>query len=160
MLIGHTRAERQLKRGGGRRRAAQSLNDFLTEDVLGKASPDATGNRAATDLMVRTMVRPALRKAAARFADQPQIRASLQQTLADVLVSLGRPDMAIDPAAAALATRRAGLGDGPRETVSALACHGNPAQRGRSLRRGRRRARPGLGPVPAAEPTTRPAMRP
>ena len=158
-VAGRAEAVAERRVADARAAEARAVVAFLTDDVLGRASPKATGSAAASRLLVDALLRPAAAHAAVRFAGQPLVRASVQQALAEVLHTVNRNDLAVVQAKAAYDTRRAELGpDDPQTLWSARAY----AMALRGLDRGdeaeavlrdvlarRRRAVPTTGPADA-----------
>ena len=102
------------------RRSAQGVVDFLTRDVLARATPQVNADHAVSDTLVKFLIEPALKRADQRFADQPLVRASVQATLAQVLLDWGRYALALPQAQAAWQTRQHLLGEAHPDTIVAL----------------------------------------
>ncbi|MBL9199274.1 MAG: serine/threonine protein kinase [Opitutaceae bacterium] len=66
--------------------ASKAVSEFLQQDLLGQASPD---NQPDREVKLRTVLDRAGKKIEGRFADQPQVEATLRQTLGGVYLSLG-----------------------------------------------------------------------
>jgi hypothetical protein len=113
-------AERGQVEADTQRRSAQAVVDFLTHDVLTKASPDNTRDGSVRDMLVKALIEPALQTVGRRFGDQPLVRASVQETLAITLLELGRFDLGIVQARAAWQQRQRELGDDHPDTIAAL----------------------------------------
>jgi serine/threonine protein kinase len=72
---------------------AKAVQDFLQNDLLGLAGAEAqldANLKPDPDLKLSTLLDRALLKVEERFADQPRIRAAVQATLANALLSIGR----------------------------------------------------------------------
>ncbi|MFO0903254.1 MAG: tetratricopeptide repeat protein [Pirellulales bacterium] len=72
---------------------AKAVNDFLQHDLLGLASAErqlAAEMRPDPNLKLATLLERALAKVGERFADQPRVRAEVQETLAIAFRSIGR----------------------------------------------------------------------
>ena len=72
---------------------AQAVNSFLTDDLLGLAGAESqlsAGLRPDPNLKLNTLLDRALAKTTERFANQPQLKADLQATLASSFSSIGR----------------------------------------------------------------------
>jgi non-specific serine/threonine protein kinase/serine/threonine-protein kinase len=102
------------------RRQEEAVAEFLTNDILAKASPTKTQDKAVRDILVRALIEPAIRTVDQQFSDQPIIRAQIQFTLAHTLNELGRPDLAETQAKASWSTRREMLGATDKVTIVAL----------------------------------------
>jgi non-specific serine/threonine protein kinase/serine/threonine-protein kinase len=121
-----TRAERVAvaqKREADRLRAeaesaradTMAVNRFLTDDLLYSASPDVGQGR---DVTVREAVDRAAQTIGDSLRSRPLTEAAVRATLAQTYNTLGRADLALPQAEAALATRRAQLG--PKHADSVL----------------------------------------
>jgi non-specific serine/threonine protein kinase/serine/threonine-protein kinase len=113
-------AEQRQADADSQRRRAQAVLGFLTNDILAKASPAQTQDKAVRDTLVRALIEPAIHTVAQQFDDQPLLRAEIQQTLAHILNQLGRPDLAEIQAQAAWSERRKMLGNSNPATILAL----------------------------------------
>src|SRR5205814_294210 len=72
---------------------AQAVNDFLTQDVIGSASPLVTqGNREMT---LREALDNSARAVTEKFHDRPLIEASVRDSVASAYRSLGRSELAL-----------------------------------------------------------------
>lgn len=113
--------ERDLRREvESERAAAEAVVDFLTQDVLAKASPDNTPDPTLRDVLVKTLIEPAASTVGERFRDKPLVEARVRSTLATALFSLGRFDLAADHAAQTYNLYRKNLGEDDPETIMAL----------------------------------------
>jgi eukaryotic-like serine/threonine-protein kinase len=71
---------------------ATAINEFLRKDLLGLADARAqlaAGIKPDPDIKLATLLDRALSKVDERFADQPRVRAEVQQTLAATLLRIG-----------------------------------------------------------------------
>ena len=109
-MAGKTEAESQ-------REKAQAVVDFITGDVLSKASPVNLKDNSVRETLVKALIEPAAATIGDRFKNQPVIQASIQQVLAEMLGQLGRYDLAIPQARAALSTRMSLLGELDADTL-------------------------------------------
>lgn len=80
------RLARARAQAAGEAAVSKAVSDFLSNDLLGLASPN---NEPDRDLKLRTVLERAAKKIEGRFADQPQVEAALRQTLGGVYLSLG-----------------------------------------------------------------------
>ena len=99
---------------------AQAVSDFLTRDILAKASPNETLDKAVRDTLVKTLIEPASIIVGERFKGKPLIEASVRSSLTDILLDLGRNDLALAHAEKALSQRRDVLGGDHRDTITSL----------------------------------------
>ena len=113
-------AERRQADADIQRRTAQATIAFLVDDVLAKASPEHTTDRSVRDILVKALIEPAIATVNKRFGDEPLVRAAVQETLAITLLRLGRFDLGLTQAEAALRERQAALGDDHPDTIAAL----------------------------------------
>jgi serine/threonine protein kinase len=113
-------AELREKEADTQRRRAEAVVAYLADDVLAKASPARTHDRATRDILVKALIEPAMRTVGRRFKDEPLVRADIQYTLARTLNDLGRPDLAEIQAKAAWMDRSALLGPNNLATILAL----------------------------------------
>jgi len=118
----HALAEERLRLAETQAAIAQAINNFLNDDLLASASPERTPDREAT---VRSVLDAASERLGTRFADQPQVEASIRVTLGDTYEGLGELN------AAELHYRRAcelwsgTTGERSAESITALARLGN-----------------------------------
>ena len=114
--VGFVRAERQRRDALAARDSTDAVNRFLTKDVIGSADPAVMRGRELT-------VREALGNAAAaiptRFSGQPLTEASVRLSVALAYQSLGRADLGLPHALAAVEARRRQLGDDHPDTLQA-----------------------------------------
>jgi tetratricopeptide (TPR) repeat protein/tRNA A-37 threonylcarbamoyl transferase component Bud32 len=102
------------------RASAQAVVDFLTNDVLAKASPNQMRNRAVRDTLVTALIEPAAATVGVRFQSAPLVEAAIRRTLVRALQELGRPELALPHAERALALRRQALGSDHPDTILSL----------------------------------------
>jgi tetratricopeptide (TPR) repeat protein len=102
------------------RESAEAVVSFLTQDVLGKASPQEMQDKAVRDILVKTLIEPAAANVRQGFSDKPLVEASVQHTLAETLSALGRSDLALVHAERALEQRRKLLGENHPNTIRSL----------------------------------------
>ena len=93
---------------------------FVTQDMLGKASPEENPDKAVRDTLVKTLIEPTAATVHQRFKDKPLIEAAVRNTLAQTLQALGRTDLAQPHAEWALDKRRKLLGADHLETLASL----------------------------------------
>jgi serine/threonine protein kinase/Tfp pilus assembly protein PilF len=104
-----------------RRAEADAVKEFLTEDVLAGASPERMSDKAARDQIVKVMLDPAAAAVQRRFKDKPLTEAAVRSSLVWAYKQLGRPDLAMPHAVAALEIRKNLLGNDHPSTLLALA---------------------------------------
>ncbi len=80
---------------------------------------------AATDLIDRTILKPAVTAIDKKFKEQPLVSAALRQALADSYVGIGLYDKAMPLQQSALAARRHALGSDNDETMSSMLSMGS-----------------------------------
>jgi tetratricopeptide (TPR) repeat protein len=113
LAAGLLEAKRQHAEATAQRDTQQEINRFLTEDMLGGASPNVLGqNATALDLLHR-----AAKKVDLRFADRPLIAAAVHHTLGTSFLELGAFDDAEHHLQRALELRRAASGPDAPDTV-------------------------------------------
>jgi len=94
-----------------------AVHDFLVDDVLGAADPAVQRGR---ELSVREALDGAARRVDLKFAGQPLVGAAVRHTLAQTYGALGRADLGVPHAAAAVERRRLGLGPDHRDTLASV----------------------------------------
>ena len=99
---------------------AQATLLFLTDDVLANATPEKIRDVKVRDLIVSAVIEPASASVGERFKDRPLIEASIRDTLQRIFDKIGRDDLALPQAEAALALRRRMLGNDHAETIASL----------------------------------------
>jgi tetratricopeptide (TPR) repeat protein/tRNA A-37 threonylcarbamoyl transferase component Bud32 len=101
------------------KKLSDAVVGFLTE-TFGRASPENTRDDRVSQVLVQSLIEPALKTIDQRFEGQPLIRATVQQTLARTLSELGRFDLALPQAKAAWDARLAVLGADDPGTIDAM----------------------------------------
>ena len=98
---------------------AGAVNDFLTEDLLGQADPDS--NSRDKKVTVEELLNRAGRKIDGnpKFADKPQIEATLRMTIGKTYYKLGQAAEAVRHLRRALDLRRAHLPTDDSRTLAA-----------------------------------------
>ena len=109
----------QAIRAANERDNAKATLAFLTDDVLAGATPDRIPDVKVRDQIVAAMITPAAERVGEAFTDRPLIEANIRTAIQRVLREIGRNDLALPHAEAALALRRRLLGDDHLETISA-----------------------------------------
>ena len=99
---------------------AKAVSDFLTRDILAKASPYKTTDKAVRDTLVKILIEPASDIVGERFKGKPLMEASVRGSLTDILFDLGRNDLALEHAEKALSHRRKFLGTDHPDTLTSL----------------------------------------
>jgi eukaryotic-like serine/threonine-protein kinase len=100
---------------------ARAVNDFLQNDLLAQASATAQAGRNTKpdpDLKVRTALDRAAASVEQKFARQPEVEASIRQTIGATYQDLGLFAKAEAQLTRALALRRALLGDRHLDTLA------------------------------------------
>jgi len=95
----------------------QAVNDFLTDEILGAAHPNVSRGR---DVSVKEALDTASAKVASMFTDQPLTEAAVRNTLAVTYHALGRADLGLPHAQAALDLRRKHLGNEHLDTLKSM----------------------------------------
>jgi len=113
---GLVRARHEAERARTQAAIAVAVNEFLNDDLLSAAAPDAQGR----DVTVLEALDTASTRLEGRFADQPEVEASVRGTIADTYTRLGRFDAASPHAERALSLFEAALGPDHPETLDAL----------------------------------------
>ena len=115
LAAGLVESRRQRLRANEARAQAESVTSFLS-DMLASVRPDEKGR----DVTVREVLDVAAAGLEGEFADQSLVRARLQATIGLAYNALGENGAAIAQLEAALATRRAELGDDAAETLLSM----------------------------------------
>jgi serine/threonine protein kinase len=104
---------RQSIRANREAAAAQAVNDFLRNDLLAQAGTRAQfsrGGKADPDLKVRTALDRASDGIGERFQQQPEVEASIRETMGQTYMDLGMAKKAQEQFERALNLRRRALG--------------------------------------------------
>jgi hypothetical protein len=96
---------------------AKAVTDFLRDDLLGQASPNA---QAGADLKVRTALDRAAQRIEGKFAGKPLVEADVRSTIGESYYALGLYAEAQQQFERAWALRRDRLGDRHRDTLDAM----------------------------------------
>ena len=110
----------QAVRAANERDNARATLAFLTSDVLSGATPERIPDVKVRDQIVSAMIEPAAERVGESFKDRPLIEASVRDAIQRVLREIGRADLALPHAEAALALRRRELGADDPETLDSL----------------------------------------
>lgn len=108
-------AERE--RANSEAATAKAVTDFLRDDLLGQASPNA---QAGADLKVRTALDRAAERIENKFAGKPLVEADIRSTIGESYFGLGLYAEAQKQYERAFALRRAKLGDRHRDTLDSM----------------------------------------
>lgn len=108
-------AERQ--RADTEAATAKAVSDFLENDLLGQASPNA---QAGQDLKVRTALDRAAERIEGKFPGKPLVEADIRSTIGESYNALGLYADAQKQYEHAAALRRAALGERNRDTLDSL----------------------------------------
>ena len=117
MAVRATRAEQEAVR---ERNIANSVSDFLQNDVLAQASANTQAgpaNRPDPDLKVRAALDRAAARIEGKFASQPLVEASIRNTIASSYQDLGLYSAAEPHALRSLELRRRELGEANVDTA-------------------------------------------
>ena len=106
LALGLMEARRQRRAALEQMDAQAEVNRFLTEDLLGAASPERSGR----DATVLDLLQRASQRIDERFAGRPLVAASIHQAVGGALGELGEFDAAERHLERALALRRASMG--------------------------------------------------
>jgi tetratricopeptide (TPR) repeat protein len=119
-----TRAERlalrQKEQAERNREEADSVVQFLTQDVLGRATPEQLPDKSIRDAIVRVMLEPTANIVAERFAGRPLVEAQIENVLGVSYFALGQPDIGLTHARRALELHKAHLGNQHPYTLGSL----------------------------------------
>jgi tetratricopeptide (TPR) repeat protein len=102
-----------------RKNAADAVVSFLT-DTFRLASPNNANDDHVSQILVQSLILPAMKTIDRRFQGQPLIRATVQETLARTLCDLGRYDLALPQAKAAWNARSIALGSNDASTLLSM----------------------------------------
>jgi tetratricopeptide (TPR) repeat protein len=107
---------------------AQAVNDFLENDVLAQASAaNQPGSKPDPELKVRTALDRAAARIAGKFKYQPQIEASIRETIGQTYIDLGLYPQARRQLEVALALDARTMGENSPRTLKVLGSLGNTA---------------------------------
>jgi serine/threonine protein kinase len=115
-------AEAEKVEADKQRHSAQAVVDFLTQDVLDRASLDkgsaaVNQDKAVRDVLIKELIEPAIKTLDVRLRDEPIARAAVQTSIGHTLRNLGRVDTALPLVQAALKTRREEFGEADPRTM-------------------------------------------
>ena len=97
--------------------AAKAVSDFLRDDLLGQASPNA---QAGQGLQVRTLLDRAAVRIEGKFKGKPVVEADIRNTIGESYAALGLYAEAQRQYHSAWELRRGALGENNRDTLDAL----------------------------------------
>ena len=107
------------KRADQQRVLAQTVNDFLQNDLLGEAAPQR--NARSKNVTVLELLDRSAAKIPGRFDKEPEVEASIRKTIADAYYSLGKLEQAEPHMERALELGRRVLGEEHPDTLNAMA---------------------------------------
>ncbi len=113
-------AQEQKAEADRRREEAEAVNEFLNDDILRQAGPDNLPDKAIREAIVQKLIDPAAAAVGTRFKDKPLIEAAVRASLAATYHAIGKDDLAVPHAAAALEIRRRMLGNDDPNTLAAI----------------------------------------
>jgi eukaryotic-like serine/threonine-protein kinase len=111
------RAIAERERANTEAATAKAVTDFLRNDLLGQASPNA---QAGPDLKVRTALDRAAQRIEGKFAGKPLVEADIRDTIGDSYFTLGIYSEAQQQFERVWALRRGALGERHRDTLDAM----------------------------------------
>jgi tetratricopeptide (TPR) repeat protein len=116
-IVDAQRAAAEAERGRANVQAAtaKAVTDFLREDLLGQASPNA-----GVDLKVRTVLDRAAGRIEGKFKNRPVVEADIRSTMGDSYAALGLFSEAGKQYQLAWELRRRALGEKHRDTLDSL----------------------------------------
>jgi serine/threonine protein kinase/tetratricopeptide (TPR) repeat protein len=121
-VLGFIQARREGNRAQEQTAIANAVNDFLRNDLLGKAHPEAGLEYSSHgDVTVREVVDRAASRVSQRFTNQPLVEAAIRLTIGDIYDGLGNRNAAKEHLARAVDLRTQALGPRHIETLGALA---------------------------------------
>jgi serine/threonine protein kinase/Tfp pilus assembly protein PilF len=113
------RATRAEGRTSQERDNARATLDFFTDAVFAGAIPENQPDKELREQIINAMITPAAKRVG-ELSDRPLIEASVRATIQTVLREVGRSDIALPHAEAALAIRRRVLGEDHPDTIASL----------------------------------------
>lgn len=108
-------AERERRKAVASERKATAVNRFLVEELLAAASPESARGH---DLTVRQVLDVAARRVGNAFADQPELEATLRDTLGEAFLDLGDLPAAAEHLERAAALARDAAAPGGESTLA------------------------------------------
>jgi tetratricopeptide (TPR) repeat protein len=124
LIIGVVATTREAMRVRLERDTAKAISDFLQHDLLAQASADAQTSpdtKPDPDLKVRTALDRAAARIGNKFQEQPQVEASLRETIANAYEGLGLYEEARHQMELALDLNRRTVGEEHPETLRVTA---------------------------------------
>lgn len=108
-------AETERRKAVASERKALAVNQFLVDELLGAASPEAARGR---DLTVRQVLDVAARRVGSAFSDQPDLEEALRATLGEAFLDLGDLEAAAEHLERSVALARNTQAQGDDAAVS------------------------------------------
>ena len=121
----YVRAERQRAEAKSQSEIATAVSEFLTNRVLAGATPEQMPNKAVRDEIVKKMLDPAAAAVAQDFKDKPLTEAAVRDSIHVSYRAIGRAELALPHAQAALTLRRRVLGRDHPDTLLSINNVGN-----------------------------------
>jgi tetratricopeptide (TPR) repeat protein/tRNA A-37 threonylcarbamoyl transferase component Bud32 len=110
-------AERQKRDAQQANENTKAVNGFLTDGIIGAAAPELAQGK---QISVKDAVDKASATVHETFAERPLIEAAVRNTLAETYHSLGRADLGLPHAQAAVEIRRRMLGSDHPDTLDSI----------------------------------------
>ena len=117
-------AEKQRSAAVREKDVASAVSNFLTERVLLGVESELITEKGVRDAIVKAMLEPAAAAVEQDFKDKPVAQAAVRASLAQTYVTIGRGDLGLPQAEAALALRRIHFGDDGVATIQSIAMVG------------------------------------
>jgi non-specific serine/threonine protein kinase/serine/threonine-protein kinase len=115
-LTGLVRAREEAERARTQVAIAEAVNAFLNEDLLAAVAPEGQGR----EVSMREVLDTAAERLEGRFADQPEVEASVRETIGSTYTSLGLLDEASPQVERAVTLREAVLGKDHASTLDTV----------------------------------------
>ncbi|WP_428936842.1 tetratricopeptide repeat protein [Fontivita pretiosa] len=114
------RERRQRAEAQSRSQELDAVNHFFNENVLYGARPENMPDRAVREQIIKRMLDPAASAIRTQFSGKPLTEASVRMALVYSYEAVGRSDLALPHAEAALGVRRRLLGEDHPDTLNSF----------------------------------------